>query len=79
MNKDFLAPFVVFAIVFVGAAFLIVSAAVWISRGKSEFFINKKMVLGGVLILGEVLTLKEILGCVFMISGVLLSNLKHKR
>ena len=32
-------------------------------------------VLGGVLILGETMTIKEILGCVFMISGVILSNL----
>lgn len=31
-------------------------------------------VLGGVLILGEVLTLKETLGCVFMIAAVILSN-----
>ena len=62
MNKDFLAPFVVFAIVFVGAAFLIVSAAVWISRGKSEFFINKKMVLGGVLIS---LNSMMVSGCMF--------------
>lgn len=33
-------------------------------------------VLGGVLILSEALTAKEILGCCFMISGVILSNLK---
>jgi len=32
-------------------------------------------VLGGVLILGETMTMKEILGCIFMISGVILSNL----
>ncbi len=32
-------------------------------------------VIGGVLILGETLTLKEITGCIFMISGVILSNL----
>jgi len=32
-------------------------------------------VLGGVLILGETMTTKEILGCVFMISAVILSNL----
>jgi len=32
-------------------------------------------VLGGVLILGETLTLKELLGCLFMISGVIISNL----
>ena len=31
-------------------------------------------VLGGVLILGEVLTLKESIGCLFMISAVILSN-----
>ena len=32
-------------------------------------------VIGGVLILGEVLSLKEIVGCLFMISGVVLSSL----
>lgn len=32
-------------------------------------------VLGGVFILGETMTAKEFLGCVFMISGVILSNL----
>ena len=32
-------------------------------------------VIGGVLILGETLSTKEILGCIFMISGVILSNL----
>ena len=32
-------------------------------------------VLGGVLILGETLSIKEIAGCIFMISGVILSNL----
>jgi len=32
-------------------------------------------VLGGALILGETMTMKEILGCIFMISGVILSNL----
>ena len=36
-------------------------------------------VLGGVLILGESLTLKETLGCLFMISGVIISNLKFDR
>ena len=35
-------------------------------------------VLGGVFILHEVLSIKEIMGCVLMISGVLLSNLKEK-
>lgn len=32
-------------------------------------------VLGGVLILGETLSIKEFAGCIFMISGVILSNL----
>ena len=32
-------------------------------------------VIGGILILGESLTIKEFLGCSFMISGVILSNL----
>lgn len=36
-------------------------------------------VLGGCLILGEVLTLKETLGCVFMISGVVLSSLNFEK
>lgn len=35
-------------------------------------------VLGGVLILGETLSLKELAGCIFMISGVILSNLEFK-
>ena len=35
-------------------------------------------VLGGVLILGETMCFKEILGCLFMISGVILSNLSDK-
>lgn len=36
-------------------------------------------VLGGVLILGETLSLKESLGCVFMISAVILSNIKLEK
>ena len=59
MNKDYLAPLAVFALVFVGAAFLIVSAFVWISRGKSSFWTLKKMKLGAI-----ILTLNS-----FIISG----------
>lgn len=36
-------------------------------------------VIGGVLILGETLSIKEFLGCIFMISGVILSNLHLKK
>lgn len=36
-------------------------------------------VLGGALILGETMLPKEILGCVFMITAVILSNLKPER
>lgn len=36
-------------------------------------------VLGGVLILGETLSIKELLGCIFMISGVILSNLHSEK
>ena len=36
-------------------------------------------VIGGVLILGETLSIKEFLGCIFMISGVILSNLHSKK
>ena len=36
-------------------------------------------VLGGVLILGEVLSAKEIIGCVFMITAVVLSNLNFDK
>lgn len=36
-------------------------------------------VLGGCLILGEILSLKEIIGCVFMISAVILSNLNFEK
>ena len=35
-------------------------------------------VLGGLLILGEVMTGREILGCVFMITAVILSEIRHK-
>ena len=60
MNKDYLAPLAVFAILFVGAAFLIVSAAVALTNGKSAFFTSKKMKLGAIL-----LTLNSIMvgGC----------------
>ena len=50
MNKDYLAPFAVFAIVFVGAAFLMAAAAVSLSNGKSTFWISKKMKLGAMLL-----------------------------
>ncbi|MBO4371766.1 MAG: hypothetical protein J5826_02430 [Bacteroidales bacterium] len=50
MNKDYLAPLAVFALVFVGAAFLIVSAFVWISRGKSSFWTSKKLKLGAIIL-----------------------------
>lgn len=36
-------------------------------------------VIGGVLILGETMTHKEILGCVFMITAVVLSNLNFEK
>ena len=36
-------------------------------------------VLGGVIILGETMEFKEILGCIFMISAVILSNLKNPK
>ena len=36
-------------------------------------------VLGGAVILGETMLPKEILGCVFMIVAVILSNLKPER
>lgn len=35
-------------------------------------------VIGGIFILGEVLSLKELLGCIFMISGVIISNIKKE-
>lgn len=35
--------------------------------------------IGGIFILGETLSLKEIAGCVFMISGVILSNLNSDK
>jgi drug/metabolite transporter (DMT)-like permease len=35
-------------------------------------------VLGGFLILGETMTIKEIVGCIFMITAVILSNIKSK-
>lgn len=51
MNKDYLAPLAVFAIVFVGTAFLITSAIVAVTNGKSSFWTSKKMRLGGMLIM----------------------------
>lgn len=36
-------------------------------------------VLGGMIILGEVLTAKETIGCIFMISAVILSNFQPKQ
>ena len=36
-------------------------------------------VLGGVLILGETMSLKESLGCLFMISAVILSNIRIEK
>ena len=36
-------------------------------------------VVGGSIILGEVMSIKEISGCVFMICGVILSNLHHPK
>ena len=50
MNKDYLAPLAVFAIVFVGTAFLITSAIVSVTNGKSSFWTSKKMRLGAWLI-----------------------------
>lgn len=50
MNKEYLAPLAVFAIVFVGAAFLITSAVVSLNNGKSAFWTSKKMKLGAILI-----------------------------
>ena len=42
MNKDLLSPFAVFAIVIMGSAFLIISLFVFITRGKSAFWTDKK-------------------------------------
>lgn len=50
MNKGYLAPLALMAVIFVGAAFLIVSAAVALSKGKSSFFTSKKMKLGAILL-----------------------------
>ena len=50
MNKDYLAPLAWIAILFVGSAFLIMSLFVFLTRGKSAFWTNKKMKLGGVLL-----------------------------
>ena len=36
-------------------------------------------VVGGSIILGEIMSIKEISGCVFMICGVILSNLHHPK
>lgn len=58
MNKDLLSPFAVFAIVIMGAAFLIISLFVFITRGKSAFWTDKKMKVGGV-----ILTLSSIVNC----------------
>ena len=47
----------VFAIVFVGIAFGLVAVVVFLTRGKSEFWVDKKLRVGGML-----LTLSSIIG-----------------
>lgn len=47
MNNKF---FAVIAVVFVGLAFAVVAFVVFLTRGKSAFWIDKKMLLGGVLL-----------------------------
>ncbi|MBQ3655879.1 MAG: hypothetical protein II956_03400 [Bacteroidales bacterium] len=50
MTNKLLSPFAVVAIVFVGLAFAAVAFAVFVTRGKSKFWIDKKMRTGGVLL-----------------------------
>ena len=47
----------VFAIVFVGIAFALVAAVVFVTRGRSKFWVDKKLRVGGML-----LTLSSIIG-----------------
>ncbi|MCQ2974253.1 MAG: hypothetical protein MJ211_05515 [Bacteroidales bacterium] len=51
MNKEHFLPFVALAIALVGIAFAIASIAVFLSRGKSAYCINKKMKIGACLIM----------------------------
>ena len=50
MTDKLLSPLAVLAVVFVGLAFAAVSFFVFVTRGKSEFWTDKKMLLGGVLL-----------------------------
>lgn len=50
MTDKLLSPLAVVAVVFVGLAFAAVSFFVFATRGKSEFWTDKKMLLGGVLL-----------------------------
>ncbi|MCQ2974255.1 MAG: hypothetical protein MJ211_05525 [Bacteroidales bacterium] len=51
MNKDQFLPFTAIAIALVSIAFAIICVAVFLTRGKSAFFINKKMKIGAYLIM----------------------------
>jgi hypothetical protein len=50
MNNKLLSPLAALALVFVGLAFAAVAFLVFVTRGKSEFWTDKKMLLGGVLL-----------------------------
>ena len=58
MNNKLLSPIVIIALIFVGIGFASVAIAVYFTKGKSEFWINKKMKIGGIL-----LSLTSILSC----------------
>ncbi|MCQ2974254.1 MAG: hypothetical protein MJ211_05520 [Bacteroidales bacterium] len=58
MNKEHFLPFIAIAIALVGTAFAIASIAVFLTRGKSKFCINKKMKIGACLI-----TLTTLMSC----------------
>jgi len=58
MNNKLLSPIVIIALVFVGLGFIIVAAVVSLTKGKSAFWVDKKLKIGGV-----VLTLTSLISC----------------
>ncbi len=58
MNNKILWPLAAIALAIIAVGFAIVSVAVFFTKGKSKFLINKKLKLGGLM-----LTLTSMMGC----------------
>jgi hypothetical protein len=58
MSNKILSPFAAIALIFVAIAFAVTIFGVFVTKGKSEFWIDKKLKLGGI-----VLTLISIVSC----------------